>query len=193
MKKILLLVILSDILLPSCTAPNLSLKWFKSQDISKGLKPHPSSTINKAEFEKQYSANKTVWDKAFEWMKSQDLENLSVGKYPIDGDNAYASITETVNKNFVDAKWELHQKYIDLQYIIKGKEKIGMAPSEGAKVINSYNETKDVANYKIDNAKFITATPKEFYLFFTADAHRPNIKLNEEIIKKLVIKIHVTE
>ncbi len=193
MKKLLFLNILLYGFFVSCMAPNLSLKWFKSQDISKGLKPQPSSTINKDEFEKQYTANKAVWNKAFTWMKTQDLENLAVGKYPIDGDNAFASVTEMVDKNFVDTKWESHQKYIDLQYIIKGKEKIGIAPSAGAKIINPYNASKDVANYEINDANYATAVPKFFFLFFPADAHRPNIKVNEEKVKKLVIKILVAE
>ena len=193
MVKPLLLGTLSGILLASCMAPNLSLKWFKSQEISKGLKPQPSYTINKAEFEKQYSANKAVWDKAFTWMKTQDLENLAVGKYPIDGNNAYASITEMVDKKLEETGWESHQKYIDLQYIIKGKEKIGSAASKDAKVINPYNAIKDVANYEINDANYTIAVPQFFFLFFPADAHRSNIKVNEEIVKKLVIKIHVAE
>ena len=193
MKKLLLLGTLSGILLASCMVPNLSLKWFKSQKISKGLKPQPSYTINKAEFEKQYSANKAVWDKAFTWMKTQDLENLAVGKYPIDGNNAYASITEMVDKKLEETGWESHQKYIDLQYIIKGKEKIGSAASKDAKVINPYNAIKDVANYEINDANYTIAVPQFFFLFFPADAHRSNIKVNEEIVKKLVIKIHVAE
>jgi biofilm protein TabA len=193
MKKLLLFGILSVVLLASCMASNQSLKWFKSQEISKGLKPQPSSTINKAEFEKQYLINKKVWDKAFTWMKSQDLENLAVGKYPIDGEHAFASITETIDKNLENTGWESHQKYIDLQYIIKGKEKIGSAASKGAKVINPYNAINDVANYQIKDANYTLAVPQFFFLFFPADAHRSNIKVNEEIVKKLVIKIQVAE
>src|SRR6476659_1626603 len=191
MKKLLLFNILLSFVLTSCMTPNLSLKWFKSQEISKGLKAQPSYTIHKAEFEKQYLANKVVWDKAFNWMKSQDLEKLSVGKYPIDGENTFASVTEIVDKNLEDTKWESHQKYIDLQYIIRGKEKIGIAPSEGAKVVNPYNPAKDVANYEINDAEYAIAVPKFFFLFFPEDAHRPNIKVNDEKVKKLVIKIHV--
>ncbi len=180
------------LLLSSCSV-NKSLSWFKKQDISKGLKPQPSYTIHTAEFEKQYHANKAAWDKAFTWMKTQDLESLAPGKYPIDGDEVFASITEMVDKPFEKTKWESHQKYIDLQYIIRGQEKIGMASSVNAKVTNPYNPAKDVANYEINNAKFYTATPAEFYLFFPSDAHRPNWKINEDKVKKLVIKIHVAE
>lgn len=192
MKKLFISACLLSIFITSC-AVNKSNSWFKKQNISQGLMPIPAPEINKDEFEKQYTANKAVWDKAFEWMKSQDLNTLAVGKYPIDGDNAFASITEIVDKPFENTNWESHKKYIDLQYIIRGEEKIGIASSAGAIVINPYTDAKDVMNYKIDGAKILTANPKAFYLFFPADAHRPSIKVNEEKVKKLVIKIHVAE
>ncbi|MEO5911974.1 MAG: YhcH/YjgK/YiaL family protein [Pelobium sp.] len=192
MKKLIVANLLAVLILTSC-AINKSQSWFKKQNISQGLMPIPAPETNKDEFAKQYTANKAVWDKAFEWMKSQDLNALAVGKYPIDGDNAYASITEIIDKPLEDTKWESHKKYIDLQYIISGAEKIGISPTVAGEVINPYTDAKDVMNYKIDDAKFVTATPKAFYLFFPADAHRPNIKVNEEKVKKLVIKIHVAE
>lgn len=192
MKKLFIPLFLG-VLLVSC-ASNKPEIWFKKQSIANGLTPMPSATIDAAEFAHQYTANKAVWDKAFNWMKTQDLENLAPGKYPIDGDNAYASVTEIVDKPFEDTRWESHRKYIDLQYIIRGQEKIGIAPVKSADEITSpYNADKDAANYRIDQADIELATPKYFFLFFPENAHRPNIKVNDEKVKKLVIKIHVAE
>ncbi|MBK0382797.1 YhcH/YjgK/YiaL family protein [Pedobacter sp. SD-b] len=193
MKKIIPLLIISLLILNGCKVHNESNNWLKKQAISTGLKPQVSHLTDQEEFAKQYRANKMVWDKAFEWMKSQDLENLAVGKYPIDGENAFASITEMVDKPFEKTGWESHKKYIDLQYIISGKEKIGVAPAATAEIIHPYNAEKDAANYKIDDAIYDIATPKEFYLFFPENAHRPSIKVNDEKVKKLVIKIRVAE
>ena len=190
MMKILGVLIIA-LFISGCTILNESDMWLKKQEISKGLKPVPSYQTNKAEFEKQYALNKSNWDKAFEFMKTQDLENLAVGKHPINGEEVFASVTEIVDKPLEETKWESHKKYIDLQYVIRGKEKMGIAPSLNAKVTNSYNLTKDVANYEIEKGYFEIATPKHFYLFFPSDAHRPNIKVDEEKVKKLVIKIRV--
>jgi biofilm protein TabA len=175
----------------SCKIQRQTVKWFNQESITKGLKPQVFADVNQDEFKKQYTANKASWDKAFEFMKTQDLENLAPGKYPIDGEEVFASITEIVDKPFDQTKWESHQKYIDLQYVIIGQEQMGRASIVGAKVINPYNPAKDVANYEIENAKIHLATAKEFFLFFPSDAHRPNIKVNEEKVKKLVIKIRV--
>lgn len=192
MKKLFIPIFLG-VFLVSC-ASNKPEAWFKKQAIANGLTPMPSATIDAAEFAHQYSDNKAVWDKVFDWMKTQDLANLAPGKYPIDGDNAYASVTEIVDKPFEDTRWESHRKYIDLQYIIRGQEKIGVAPVKNADEITApYNADKDVAHYRIDKADIELATPKYFFLFFPENAHRPNIKVNDEKVKKLVIKIHVAE
>lgn len=166
-------------------------QWVKSKVWCKGMPIDVHPSVNAVEFYKQYNANKAVWDKAFAFMKNQDLKNLSPGKYPIDGKDAYASITNDPSKKLEDAKWESHQKYIDLQYVISGEEKIGVAPVVTSTVINPYNPAKDAANYTADGTYYI-ATPSQFFLFFPSDAHRPNIKVDGyDIVKKLVIKIKV--
>lgn len=183
-----ILLILS---ISSCSVSKKASNWFTKEEISKDLKPKVFAEVNQEEFKKQYYANKTTWDKAFNFMKNQDLVNLAPGKYPIDGEEVFATITEIVDKPFEDTKWESHQKYIDLQYVISGQEKMGKAAVAGAKVINPFMPPKDVANYEISDGKLYLATSKEYFLFFPSDAHRPNIKVNEEKVKKLVIKISV--
>jgi biofilm protein TabA len=193
MKKIIPALFICFLILNGCKIHNESSKWFQKQPISNGLKPQVSYLTDQKEFAKQYQANKATWDKSFEFMKNNDLEKMAPGKYPIDGENAFASITEIIDNPLEKTGWESHKKYIDLQYIISGSEKIGVAPSATATVINPYNAQKDGAAYKIDNGIYDIATPKFFYLFFPENAHRPNIKVNEEKVKKLVIKIRVAE
>ncbi|WP_179413439.1 YhcH/YjgK/YiaL family protein [Mucilaginibacter sp. E4BP6] len=166
-------------------------QWVKSKTWSNGLLIDVSPSVNAMEFYKQYNTNKTVWDKVFAFMKNQDLKNLAPGNYPIDDKNAYATITNNPSKTLETAKWESHQKYVDLQYVISGEEKIGVAPVSTATIIKPYNPAKDAANYTADGTYYI-ATPSQFFLFFPPDAHRPNIKVDGyDTVKKLVIKIKV--
>lgn len=164
-------------------------KWVKSHIWAKDLKIKPDSSINSVEFMEQYQSNKTLWDKAFLFLGDSKLATLEPGKYPIDGDNAYATISLGPPKRMEDVKWESHRKYIDLQYVIIGKINIGVSPVSAAKVIEDYNENRDAANYSVEG-KYLTATPREFFLFFPQDAHRPDIKVEGcDTLKKLVIKI----
>ncbi|MDQ6905082.1 MAG: YhcH/YjgK/YiaL family protein, partial [Bacteroidota bacterium] len=148
-------------------------------------------SINVEEFAKQYRRNKATWDKAFAFLKDNDLQNLAVGKYPIDGDNAFATITQDSTKVFDKTNWESHRKYLDLQSVISGEEKIGVCPIEDATVTKSYDEKRDAANYTA-KGKIYTAVPGTFFIFFPGDAHRPGITTGGNAVdKKLVIKIKV--
>jgi len=168
-------------------------KWVESHVWAKDLKIKPDPSINAVEFEKQYKSNKELWDKAFAFLSDSKLATLAPGKYAIDGDEVYAIIADNEPKKPEDAKWESHRKYLDIQYVIAGKVKLGVAPIESAKVTEPYDETKDAAHYTADG-KYLIATPDEFFLFFPQDVHRPDIKIDGySTLKKLVIKVRYKE
>jgi len=154
--------------------------------LSLPMKPH--SSVNQQEFARQYKAYPALWNKAFEFLRTTNLQSLAVGKYPLAGDSLYVAVTHAPDKAFDSTKWESHRKYIDLQYIAVGKEKMGVANVSTAKVVMPYNEKRDVANYEAEG-EFYVADPAQFFLFFPQDAHRPSIKVDEESVHKVVVKI----
>ncbi len=168
-------------------------KWYMQKEWQKGLALKPHESTDEVAFATQYHKNKEAWVKAFDFLRTQNLDTLSKGKYTINGDKVFATVTEGPNKDFDKTNWESHRKYIDLQYVIKGKEKIGVAPLATATVTKPYDESKDAANYSAEG-KYYVAEPGTFFLFFPADVHRPNIKVDGyNIVKKIVIKIQVTD
>ena len=168
-------------------------KWVKKIEWKNGLKLNPHETVNDIEFARQYHINKEYWDKAFAYLRDNDLKTLEKGRYPIDGENVFAIVTEDPSKNYDKTNWESHRKYIDLQSVIEGEEKIGVYPVLKAKVTKEYDEAKDVANYSADG-KLYSAKPGTFFLFFPSDAHRPNITPGGNlVVKKIVIKIRAAE
>ena len=169
-------------------------KWFHKfikTERMKGLSIKPHQTVDVVEFAKQYHLNQSYWDKAFAFLKDQDLGAIAKGKYPIDGENVYASVTEDSSKNFDKTNWESHRKYIDLQCVINGEELIGVYPVSKAVVTKEYEEKRDATNYKAEG-KLYSAKPGTYFLFFPGDAHRPNITPGgNKVVKKIVIKIRV--
>lgn len=164
-------------------------KWFKKKEWLGGLELKPSKTVDVQEFARQYHANKAYWDKAFAYLKNTDLNKIAKGKYPIDGDNVFASVTADSSKNFDKTNWESHRKYVDIQYVINGEEMIGVYPVSKATVTKEYDERRDAANYSADG-KLYSATPGTFFIFFPSDAHRPNITPGGNlVVKKIVIKV----
>lgn len=168
-------------------------KWFNKKEWLGELQLIPHKTINEQEFARQYNLNQSYWDKAFAYLKNIDFSKISKGKYPIDGDNVYASVTADSSKDFDKTNWESHRKYADIQYVIDGEEKIGVCPVSKATVIKEYDEKRDAANYEADG-KLYLATPGTFFIFFPSDAHRPNITPGgNKVVKKIVIKVRVAE
>jgi biofilm protein TabA len=167
--------------------------WLSKKEWAGGLALVPHQVTNIQEFQRQYKLNQAYWDAAFAFMRRNDLVNMPKGKYPIDSTNVFATITEDPSKDYDKTTWESHKKYIDLQYIITGEEIIGMYPASKAIVTKEYDEKKDVANYSADGA-LLRSVPGTFFLFFPADAHRPNITPGgNKMVKKLVIKIRYQE
>ena len=163
--------------------------WFMKQDWLGGLKLKPHKCVDEMVFAMQYKANQSYWDKAFAFMKKHNLEAMPVGKYPIDGDHVFASITDDSTKDFDKTNWESHRKYIDLQYVIQGKEMIGVCPVNKAVLTNPYDSKRDAANYSAKGTIY-SATPDTFFIFFPSDAHRPSITPGgNKVDKKLVIKV----
>ncbi|MEO8763056.1 MAG: YhcH/YjgK/YiaL family protein [Ginsengibacter sp.] len=168
-------------------------KWFNKKEWLGGLQFQPHPTINKTEFARQYQANKSYWDKAFAYLKEQNLETLAVGKYPIDGENVFAIVTNNPTKDHDSAMWESHHNYIDLHCVISGEEKISVCPMGKLTVSKPYDASKDVVNYS-GAGKTYLAEPKVFFLFFPSDAHRPNITTGgNKKDKKIVIKIRYAD
>ena len=164
-------------------------KWFWKKEWLGGLQLQPHKTVDKAEFARQYHLNKAHWDKAFTFLKEHDLQALANGRFPIDGENVFAIITQNPTRDYDSTQWESHRNYIDLHCVASGEEKIGVFPVIKLSVIKSYAASTDVTNYS-GTGKIYTAMPGTFFLFFPSDGHRPGITPGgKKADKKIVIKI----
>jgi YhcH/YjgK/YiaL family protein len=167
-------------------------EWFSSREWANGSSIKAHQSVNILEFSRQYHLNKTYWAEAFDFLKNTNLDTLSPGKYNIDGSNVYALVTDGPTKAFEDTKWENHRNFIDVQYVVRGREKMGMAPLSKATVTEPYNDEKDIAFSSVpDNeCDYYVAVPGTFLIFFPQDAHRPAIRAEgSDTVKKVVIKI----
>lgn len=155
-----------------------------------GLQAKPSETINKEEFARQYQANKAAWDKAFTFLRDTDFTRLRAGKYPIDDENVFATISEGPPREISNLKWEAHHTYSDIHFVTKGKEKIGIMPVKNATVNDDYNSTKDIGFYTIENGHFYVAEPGIFFIATPKEAHNPSNKVDGyDGVKKVVVKV----
>lgn len=126
---------------------------------------------------------------AFKYLQETDLSRLQEGKHKIDGDDVFALVLLYDSKPLQEGKWEAHRKYIDIQYIFDGTEKMGYANMERMKVIQEYDQDKDIL-FADGEGSFITIEPGMYAIFTPHDAHMPGIINNKpQQIKKVVVKV----
>lgn len=129
--------------------------------------------------------------KAIDWLKSQDLKTLENGKYEIDGKLVYANVMSYTTIPWEEAKFEAHENYTDIQYVIEGRETMTYAPKGELQEKVPYNPEKDVVFY--DNANPgvpVVVEAGEFMIFHPWDGHKPKAAAGEPLeVKKVVVKI----
>jgi YhcH/YjgK/YiaL family protein len=178
---------------PSEWSSNQVDKWFEKGEWLNGWQATPDASVNRKEFAIAYFRNKEKWDKAFTWLKDNKLQELEIRRHDIEGDMLYASVMEYNSKNEADARYESHKKYIDIQYVLSGKELMGISPiSDLKEILQPYNDSTDIQFFTVNNITNYKAEPGRFFLFFPGDAHRPGLKDGENSpVKKLVVKVKV--
>lgn len=127
--------------------------------------------------------------KALQYLTNTDFTNVEPGTYEIDGENIFAIVQLYNTKPSSTTKWESHKKYIDIQYMVSGKEKIGFTDSKKVIVMKEYHPGNDISIYK-GEGNFLTAVEGQFVIFFPTDIHMPQLALNiPHEVKKVVVKV----
>ena len=140
--------------------------------------------------EKYFSVHPN-FQKAFEYLRSQDLQAIAVDKYEIgDGLKAIVYDKQGMTAEESIAKFECHNKAIDIQVCIRGTERMGWIPRSKCKSPKGeYNEEKDVMFYNDAPDMYFQLTDNQFAIFFPEDVHAPMI--SDGIVKKIVVKVKI--
>jgi biofilm protein TabA len=141
----------------------------------------------------KYISIHPLFAKAFEYIKSQNLAELEIGKFDV-ADGLKAIVAEKTGMTAAEsiAKFECHNNNIDIQLCIRGHETIGWKPrSTCASQKGDYNPEKDVVFYNDAPDMYFNLTDSQFAIFFPEDVHAPMIAVNDQPIKKLVMKVKI--
>ena len=141
----------------------------------------------------KYTSIHPLFAKAFEYIKSQNLAELEIGKTDV-AEGLKAIVSDKAGMPAADsiAKFECHNNNIDIQLCISGNETIGWKPrSTCASQKGDYNPEKDVVFYNDAPDMYFNLTDSQFAIFFPEDVHAPMIAVNDQPIKKLVMKVKI--
>ncbi|MEJ5259366.1 MAG: YhcH/YjgK/YiaL family protein [Anaerohalosphaeraceae bacterium] len=122
------------------------------------------------------------------------VRTAAEGRYEVQGEDLFFIVQEYATAPFEQGRLEIHQKYLDIQFIASGRECIGYAPLEGLAELESYSDSKDIAFYSSNRpvSRLVLETGM-FAVFFPQEPHMPGRQVSDkpEPVKKIVIKIRM--
>ncbi len=118
-----------------------------------------------------------------------DIEN---GVYQLNP-RVKAIVSEYETKPQNENGYEAHRQYIDIQYTLKGQERIAYLPIEKLTETKPYSEEGDFALYTTTlQPQEMTIGEGYFAIFFPQDGHMPGLcSASPEPVKKVVVKLKI--
>jgi len=137
-----------------------------------------------------YYAMHSRFKHAFDYIHQINVDSIPAGRYEIDGENMYALVQEYNTKLKEQGVWEAHRRYIDLQYVVQGAERIGCANINHL-AQGEYDARKDFLPLH-GEGDLVTVHSGSFVLLLPEDAHMPGLAIGSPaLVKKVVVKIAV--
>lgn len=116
---------------------------------------------------------------------------ISLGRHTI-SKKAYINIEEYETRDFI--KLEAHKKYIDIQFLINGEEKVYTTDLDALETSIPYDNEKDVMFFETPNKNLNVSylTKGKFMVLYPDDAHSPCTLIDKpKKVKKAIVKIEI--
>lgn len=118
------------------------------------------------------------------------------GKIEIDGQRMYAMVLSYKTKSTDGLPFEAHKKYIDVQILLSGEERMDVSLDADLTIQTPYSEDADAVLFDAPGSySSLVARPGQFAAFFPEDIHRPSASLGgvSSEVRKLVVKIRLQD
>lgn len=127
---------------------------------------------------------------AFRYLRTTDLQNLADGEHEIDGRKLFVSVASTPGRGRAGAKLEAHRKYIDIQFVIRGSDDIGLKPTAECRDVElDYDDGHDCSLFRDAPTNWVHVPTGSFTIFYPDDGHAP--LGTSEPVKKAVVKVQI--
>ncbi|MBN2211649.1 MAG: YhcH/YjgK/YiaL family protein [Sedimentisphaerales bacterium] len=115
------------------------------------------------------------------------------GRYEIQGNDIYAIVAEYETGSAETKRFEGHQRYIDVQVLLAGAERMDVAISDDLTVDEPYHKEKDVIFYKAPQEyTSLVLRPGYIVILYPQDIHRAGVCLTQpQRVRKLVVKVRL--
>lgn len=120
----------------------------------------------------------------------------ALGKFDIDGENQFVMIFNDSTSPAEERRQELHGKYLDIQIVLAGQEKMVFSNLAAPQGSAEWLEGKDIAFLSLTQQgleeKSFIMNAGDFVVFYPGELHKPMCAVGENApVKKAVVKILV--
>ncbi len=120
-----------------------------------------------------------------------DAHKRENGRYPL-SEGAYATIKDSATHADEPIGFEAHRKYVDVHFLIAGKEHMVWSDIHGLREARAYSPLNDILFYCGGSGVEYDLIPGVMCVFMPSDGHKPNLAINEPApLRKVVIKLPV--
>ena len=129
--------------------------------------------------------------RGLELLRTTDFSSLADGPYEVEGKDLFFSLQSYESKP-ANLTPEAHRDYIDIQFLVSGREKMGVAPLEDMSEEVEARPDGDIWFYR-GPMDYITLTAGDrFAVLWPGDAHAPSIAVDSPApCRKCVVKVKV--
>ncbi|MBO5069356.1 MAG: YhcH/YjgK/YiaL family protein [Roseburia sp.] len=130
------------------------------------------------------------FEKVFDYLKN-NLNKESTGRADL-ADGVWVNAPSAPTSDGTSTTFEAHRKYLDIHYIISGKEAFGYSNVESLTTTKEYSENED---YELLEGEISTIILNEgdFCIVFPEDAHIPCMQKLSDNLVRVVAKIKYAE
>ena len=150
--------------------------------------------VDKIENADQYFGLSASIDRGLQFLKETPLVQKKDGRYEIEGNELFYVIYTYTSKPSEECKFEVHEKHIDIQYMLSGCEVMGYAPQSTLTIIKKpYDDVMDVALYYTPNSySEIIFSEGMFILLYPDEGHMFKCQFDKPLtVRRALVKILV--
>ena len=139
----------------------------------------------------RYAALSPYFIAAFDYLQKLPADQPP-GRYDLKGQPGFVLVQSYRTKPVAAPDFEVHRKYIDIQFIQSGFETILWSPlSVLTENVQPYHEGNDIAFFAAPpQSAPISLSAGSFAIFFPTDAHAPGLAWGDPVhVRKVVVKI----
>ena len=130
---------------------------------------------------------------AYAFLSRGDLADLPLGRHEVN-ERVFALVQEYDTQPSKEIKWEAHNRYYDVQFVVSGRERFWVTPRASLREAAPYDEAADIVFFQEsgEGADEVLLLPGDMVIVGAREAHKPRCAdQTPAFVRKIVVKVPV--